>query len=78
MWLCTIKKASSEWAHEVGLKIFRWQDGYSAFTVGRVGVERLRQYIANQAEHHQKKTFAEEYREFLEANGIEFDERYLL
>jgi REP element-mobilizing transposase RayT len=76
--LCTIKRGSSKWAHETGFQTFRWQDGYSAFTVGSSGVEKVRRYIASQAEHHKKKTFAEEYRQFLEANGIEFDERYLL
>ena len=77
--LRTIKKASSEWArHEMGFGTFHWQDGYSAFTVGRKGIEPLRRYIATQVEHHQTKTFEEEYREFLKAHGIEFDERYLL
>jgi putative transposase len=76
--LRSIKKASSEWAHEMGLSTFHWQDGYSAFTVGASGVERVRQYIASQEEHHRKRTFEEEYREFLKAYGIEFDERYLL
>jgi len=77
--LCTIKKASSEWVRqEMGVGAFHWQDGYSAFTVGRKGIETLRRYIANQVEHHQTKTFEEEYRELLRANGIEFDERYLL
>ncbi len=77
--LCSIKKASSEWVrHEMGVGTFHWQDGYSAFTVGRTGIEAVRRYIANQAEHHQTKTFEDEYREFLKANGIEFDERYLL
>jgi REP element-mobilizing transposase RayT len=76
--LCTIKKASSDWArHEMGFK-FHWQDGYSAFTVGQKGIEDLRRYIATQVEHHRTKTFEEEYRQFLKAHGIEFDERYLL
>ena len=77
--LRSIKKASSEWArHEMGVSAFHWQDGYSAFTVGRKGVDELSRYIANQAEHHQKKTIEKEYREFLKAYEIEFDERYLL
>ena len=77
--LCSIKKASSEWVrHEMGVGTFHWQDGYSAFTVGREGIETVRRYIATQAEHHQTRTFEEEYREFLKANGIDFDERYLL
>ena len=77
--LRTIKKASSDWARqEMGFNNFHWQDGYSAFTVGRKGIEDLCQYIATQAEHHRTKTFEEEYRRFLKAHGIEFDERYLL
>ncbi|HXA19629.1 MAG TPA: IS200/IS605 family transposase [Thermoanaerobaculia bacterium] len=77
--LCKIKKASSDWARdEMGFAKFRWQDGYAAFTVGRKGIEDLRRYIATQAEHHQTRTFEEEYRQLLKAHGIEFDERYLL
>jgi hypothetical protein len=77
--LCRIKKASSEWVrHEMGVGAFHWQDGYSAFTVGGAGINGVRRYIANQVEHHQTKTFEEEYREFLKVNGIDFDERYLL
>ncbi|HEX3069453.1 MAG TPA: IS200/IS605 family transposase [Thermoanaerobaculia bacterium] len=76
--LCSIKKVSSEWVrHEIGVSKFHWQDGYSAFTVGRK-IDALRRYIATQEEHHQTRSFEEEYREFLTANGIEFDERYLL
>lgn len=75
--LRVIKKASSDWARH-RLRDFYWQDGYSAFTVGTRGIEKIKQYIASQADHHQKRTFEEEYREFLKANDIEFDERYLL
>jgi REP element-mobilizing transposase RayT len=76
--LRSIKKASSEWAHEMGLTPFRWQDGYSAFTVGTSGVESVRRYIANQAEHHRKKTFEEEYRALLKAHVFyEGCERFL-
>jgi putative transposase len=34
-------------------------------------------YIQTQREHHRQKTFQEEYREFLDEHGIEYDERYL-
>ena len=34
---------------------FYWQDGYSAFTVGRSQIERVPHYIATQAEHHRRK-----------------------
>jgi putative transposase len=40
-------------------------------------VPSVREYIRQQEKHHQKRTFQEEYREFLEKHGIEYDERYL-
>jgi hypothetical protein len=39
--------------------------------------DAVRTNIETQEEHHPKRTFQEEYREFLERHGIEFDERYL-
>jgi REP element-mobilizing transposase RayT len=74
-----IKKASSEWLrNEMRQRQFHWQDGYGAFTVGYSQIDAVRQYIATQAEHHCRKTFEDEYREFLKAYGVSFDERYLL
>jgi putative transposase len=73
-----IKANSSGWIHRViGSRLFGWQDGYGAFTVGRSQVEAIRQYILGQKEHHQKKSFQEEYLELLKQNGVEFDEKYL-
>ncbi len=43
----------------------------------RIMLEKVRNYIANQEAHHRKKTFQEEYVEFLKSSGVEFDERYL-
>ena len=40
-------------------------------------VPRTRYYIANQEEHHKKRSFKEELIALLRANGIEYDERYL-
>jgi len=59
------------------LKDFSWQRGYGAFTVSQSNVERVRDYIARQKEHHQKKCFRDEFIEFLEANGIEYNGKYL-
>lgn len=33
-------------------------------------------YIVRQPEHHKKRTFIEEYKLFLEAYGIDYDERF--
>jgi hypothetical protein len=72
------KRASSAWVHEtIGDKQFEWQDGYGAFTVSASALERVKQYIADQEPHHRKKTFREEYVEFLKSSGVEYDERYL-
>jgi putative transposase len=66
-----IKSASSAWVHdEIGEKLFAWQQGYSAFSVSASQVERVRRYIRNQAEHHRRRTYADEIRELLEAHGI--------
>ena len=56
---------------------FRWQEGYGVFSYSRSQINNVCQYVFNQEEHHHKKTFKEEYYEFLEKFEIEFDERYL-
>ena len=56
---------------------FSWQEGYGAFSYNHSQKENVYQYIANQEEHHKKKSFREEYVEFLQKFNIEYDERYL-
>ena len=73
-----IKSSSSKWVHEELKKpLFSWQEGYGAFTVSASQIEVVKNYIANQEEHHRKKTFQEEYLEFLKQSGVEYDEKYL-
>jgi putative transposase len=73
-----IKGTSSRWMHEtVGVRSFLWQEGYGAFTVSPCESDTVRVYIACQEEHHRRKTYQEEYIEFLKRNGVEYDERYL-
>ena len=74
-----LKGESSLWIHNTfwGLKSFSWQDGYAAFTVSKSNIPRVIQYIKNQRAHHRKKSFREEYRELLRANGVDYDERYV-
>lgn len=59
------------------LRTFHWQDGYGAFTVSASKLDTVKKYIDNQIEHHRRRTFQEEYVEFLKHYGIEYDERYL-
>ena len=74
-----LKGDSSKWIHEEfrSLRGFRWQDGYGAFTVSKSNIPEVITYIQTQREHHCKRTFQEEYLDFLIKNGIEYDERYL-
>ena len=73
-----VKKASSVWVHEeIGVRTFAWQEGYAAVTVSVTAREAVRQYIANQAEHHREKSFREELIEMLDRAGIEYDPKYL-
>ena len=73
-----IKSVSSRWVHdEVGVKLFSWQEGYGAFTVGAPQRESVVEYIANQEAHHRVKSFQEEYVDFLRRGAVEYDDRYL-
>jgi REP element-mobilizing transposase RayT len=74
-----VKKASSKWIKTQGGEFagFAWQAGYGAFAVSESNVPAVREYVANQREHHRKKSFQEEYRTFLERHQIAFDERYV-
>jgi len=73
-----VKSSSSRWVHEeIGAQSFAWQEGYGTFTVGASQREMVRRYIARQEEHHRKRTFKEEYLDFLQRSGVDFDPRYL-
>jgi len=56
---------------------FNWQEGYGAFSYGRSQINDVFRYIQNQEVHHSKRTFREEYIEFLKEYGIGFDSQYL-
>lgn len=56
---------------------FAWQEGFGAFSYSHSQLDDVIRYIANQEHHHAKKTFAEEYREFLERFGVDYDPRYV-
>ncbi|MFO0819045.1 MAG: IS200/IS605 family transposase [Pirellulales bacterium] len=73
-----LKKQSSIWIHEeIALREFHWQEGYGAFTVSPTARPRVKQYIANQVEHHRVQTFREELVELLKKAGVAYDDRFL-
>ncbi|WP_020469893.1 IS200/IS605 family transposase [Zavarzinella formosa] len=74
-----VKSGSSKWIHETfpALQSFCWQAGYGAFSVSQSNGRHVRDYIQNQAVHHQRQTFQEEYREILRRHELEWDEQYV-
>ena len=56
---------------------FGWQQGYGVFSYGHSQIDRVCKYVLNQEQHHKKKTFKQEYLEFLEKFSIHFEEKYL-
>jgi hypothetical protein len=56
---------------------FEWQRGYADFSVSQSNLEQVKQYIANQEEHHQKIDFQDELRALLRWHEIEWDEKYV-
>ncbi len=70
-----VKGDSSKWINQNKLVKgkFEWQEGYGAFSYSKSQVPDVIRYIQNQELHHQKKTFAEEYLEFLNKFEIEYD-----
>ncbi|HWN08057.1 MAG TPA: IS200/IS605 family transposase [Pyrinomonadaceae bacterium] len=73
-----VKGGSSEWIHNtVGKRSFVWQPGYFGVTVSPSQIEKVKEYILNQDEHHRHKTLEQEYLEMLKLAGIDYDERYV-
>ncbi len=68
-----IKGESSFWINKNGLTKakFEWQDEYFAVSVSESIIDKVRDYIKNQEEHHKKKTFQEEYDEFMIKFGFQ-------
>ena len=74
-----VKKSSNEFINEEKFSRykFNWQEGFGAFSYSHSHVDNVIKYIMNQKKHHHKKTFKEEYLEFLKKFNVAYDERYL-
>ena len=74
----TIKSNSSSFLKNRNLlNDFSWQEGFGAFSYAKSQAKNVIDYVLNQAEHHKKRTFKEEYLEFLNKFGIDYNEKYL-
>jgi putative transposase len=68
-----LKEESSYWINKNKLirEKFEWQDEYFSVSVCESAVNRVRGYIMNQEEHHKKKSFQQEYDEFMRKYGFD-------
>jgi putative transposase len=68
-----VKGSSSHFINQNNLipEKFAWQTGYASYSVSESIVEKVFQYIKNQKQHHQKKSFQQEYDEFLKKLGFD-------
>lgn len=74
-----LKTSSSKWIKEQSAKLagFAWQRGYGAFSAGPGDCDALLKYIDNQPEHHQTRSFQDEFRAFLKKYAIAYEEKYV-
>ena len=79
-----LKANSSAWVKDQATHLgnpmlgkFQWQGGYGAFSVSESQLDAVKEYIANQREHHRQMTFKEEYLAMLKKHHMEYDERFL-
>jgi len=74
-----MKSVSSLWIHRTfpEARDFAWQEGYGAFAVSASMIPNVKEYIAEQEQHHRRRSFEEEFVQLLERHGIEYDPRYL-
>lgn len=75
-----IKVQSNEFIKEKGwIKgVIHWQEGYGVFSYAHSQIDQVCRNVLNQEEHHKKKTFKEEYQEFLEKFNVSYEENICL
>jgi len=74
-----VKQHSSKWINENKFTKthFEWQEGYGAFSYSKSQITAVINYIENQELHHKKKSFKEEYLNFLEKFEIDYEEKFI-
>jgi REP element-mobilizing transposase RayT len=74
----SLKGSTSHWLNEQNNELhFAWQQGYSAFSVSASQLPAVVQYIENQAEHHAKWSFEQEFASLLKKCGVDYDPRHV-
>ena len=74
-----VKAKSSKWVNrnKFCTRNFAWQNGFGAFSYSPDALPYVARYIANQKQHHLKKTFQKEYKKILEEYEVEYDPEYV-
>ena len=74
-----VKRSSSLWINDQKLVPgkFSWQEGFGAFSYGKSQLPDVIRYLEQQEDHHRKKSFSEEYIDFLKRFEIDYDEKYI-
>lgn len=74
-----IKQDSSKWinTNKFSKSHFEWQEGYGAFSYSKSQLNAVVNYIQSQELHHKKKTFREEYIDFLEKFEVDYNEKFI-
>jgi hypothetical protein len=78
-WVKELKRVSNRWLKERSHEFdeFEWRGGYAIFSVSPSNIDAVKEYIAQQEEHHRKMPFQDELRALLRKHQLEWDERYL-
>ena len=78
-WVRDVKNNSSNFINKKGFVKgkFSWQEGFGAFSYSHSQLEQVYNYVMNQELHHHKRTFKEEYEDFLQKFAIDYNPQYL-
>ena len=71
-----LKANSSRWMHGRVPK-FAWQQGYGAFSVSASVAGAVKKYTENQAEHHKRRSFEDEFLALLKKSGVPYDPKFV-
>jgi len=71
-----LKANSSRWMREKGHN-FAWQSGFGAFSVSPSQAPLVKAYIRDQAKHHRRRSFEDEFLALLKKSGIAFDPKWV-
>jgi len=74
-----LKQSSTTWIRQKfeTLRSFSWATGFAAFSISRSQLDSTLLYIQNQEQYHWKKSFQEEYKDFLLYHHLPFTEASL-